>query len=58
MEYQKAGDDLFHKLHLSTYPVAIKYIKSLDEIPKGAMQPSKFGRKMALCRSPRLVGEE
>lgn len=51
MEYQKAGDDLFHKLHLSTYPVAIKYIKSPDEIPKDAMQPSAFGKKMALCQA-------
>lgn len=51
IEYKKAGDDLYHKLHLSSYPVGIKYIKSVDEIPEGAMQPSVFGRKMALCQA-------
>jgi len=49
--YRDAGNDLYHKLHLSTYPVAIKYIKSKDEIPDGAIQPSAFGRKMALCQA-------
>jgi len=50
-DYQAAGEEIYHKLHLSTYPVAIKYIKSKDEIPEGAIQPSAFGKKMALCQA-------
>lgn len=50
-DYQKAGEDIFHKLHLPTYPVAIKYIKDKAEIPEGAMQPSAYGQKMALCQA-------
>jgi len=51
INYQKAGNELYHKLHLASYPVAIKYIKSKDEIPDNALQPSAFGRKMALCQA-------
>jgi uncharacterized protein (DUF169 family) len=39
-EYRKAGTDLYNRLHLSTYPIAIKYIKDMDEVPEGVMQPS------------------
>jgi uncharacterized protein (DUF169 family) len=50
-EFQTYGEDLFHKLHLSTYPVGVKYIRGKDEIPDGAMQPSAHGRKMSLCQA-------
>jgi uncharacterized protein (DUF169 family) len=50
-EYKGHGLDLYHKLHLSTYPIAIKYIESADEIPEGAMRPSALGEKMALCQA-------
>lgn len=42
---------IYSTLHLSTYPVAIKYIKSKDEIPEGAMQPSVHDKKMSLCQA-------
>jgi len=53
-DYKKAGEDLYHKLHLSTYPVAIKYIKDESEIPRRAIRPSTMGkkpRKMAICQT-------
>jgi len=53
-EYRKAGEDLYHKLHLSTYPVAIKYIKDLNEIPRRAYRPSTMGKKkrqMSICQT-------
>jgi uncharacterized protein (DUF169 family) len=43
--------NLFQKLQLSSYPVAIKYITTLDEIPDNTMRPSMFGKKMALCQA-------
>ncbi len=49
--YQNFGKDLYHKLHLSTYPVAIKYIENTDEIPETALWPSAMGKKMALCQA-------
>ncbi|MBU3917140.1 DUF169 domain-containing protein [bacterium] len=48
---RKAGKKLYETLHLSTYPVAIKYIKDKSEIPEGVMQPSLMGKKMALCQA-------
>jgi uncharacterized protein (DUF169 family) len=50
-EYRSRGQDLYHELHLSTYPIAIKYIENVDEIPEGAMRPSASGVKMALCQA-------
>lgn len=50
-DYRKAGSDLYERLHLSTYPVAIKYIKGEDEIPARAMRPSKSGQKWSLCQA-------
>ncbi len=50
-DYKTAGEKLYHQLHLATYPVAIKYIKNEDEIPKDATMPSVFGQKIALCQA-------
>ena len=33
-DYQKAGEGIFRKLHLDSYPVSIKYIKDIEnDIP-------------------------
>lgn len=50
-EYKASGEKLYHQLHLSTYPVAIKYIKSIDHIPQNAVKPSVLGQKLALCQA-------
>ena len=50
-DYQKEGHNLYHKLHLSTYPVAIKYIHDVDQIPDKVMRPSALGKKLALCQA-------
>lgn len=49
--FRKAGEDLYHKLHLATYPVAITYIKDEKEIPEGVYRPSKAGIKLSLCQA-------
>ena len=50
-KFRKLGEDLFARLHLPTYPVAITYIKNEAEIPKQAMRPSAMGQKIALCQA-------
>ena len=50
-DYQKAGVELYDKLHIDTFPVAAKYIKSLDEIPKGVIRPIDKGQKMSICQA-------
>ncbi len=50
-EYRKAGQELFDKIHLSTYPVAIKYFKEFKEIPEGAIRPIDKGHKMSICQA-------
>lgn len=51
VDYQQAGQELYHKLHLSTYPIAIKYIKDVSEIPEGVTRPSARGQKWSLCQA-------
>jgi uncharacterized protein (DUF169 family) len=50
-DYRTNGEQLFHALHLSTYPVTVKYIKSEHEIPAAAFRPSTRGQKMSLCQA-------
>lgn len=50
-DYKEAGQELYHKLHLSTYPIAIKYIKDISEIPEGVQRPSLLGQKWSLCQA-------
>ncbi len=50
-DYQRAGVELYEKLHIDTFPVAAKYIKSLDEIPKGVIRPIDTGQKMSVCQA-------
>ena len=54
-DYKREGKNLFHKLHLSTYPVAIKYIDDTNKITENAMRPSAFGKKLALCQAFTMV---
>ncbi len=49
--YQTYGEDLYHRLHLSTYPVAVKYIENVTDIPENTYQPSAVDRKMSLCQA-------
>lgn len=50
-DYRKAGNNVYDKLRLLTFPVAIKFIKEYSEIPKKAQQPSKLNQKLSLCQS-------
>ena len=49
--YRQAGIDLYDKLHIDTFPIASKYIKSLDEIPDGVIRPIDKGQKMSVCQA-------
>jgi uncharacterized protein (DUF169 family) len=50
-DLRRMGKELYEKLHLPTYPVAITYIKSEDEIPVKTMRPSAMGQKMSICQT-------
>jgi len=49
--YRRAGRRIYDRLHLASYPVGIKYIKSESEIPQGSMRPSDLGQKSSLCQA-------
>lgn len=50
-EFRKAGDAIYNRLHLASYPIGITYIQSEDEIPAGSFRPSENGKKLALCQA-------
>ena len=51
-EYQEAGRIIYDRLHLSSMPIAIKYIKDVSEIPaKKIMRPSSMDEEWSLCQA-------
>ena len=50
-DYRKSGQDIYDRLHLSSYPVAIKYIRDQGEIPDGFLRPTALGQKASLCQA-------
>lgn len=50
-DYKKAGEEIHEKLHLSTYPIAIKYLKEGDKAIKGLTRPSFSKKKMSICQA-------
>jgi uncharacterized protein (DUF169 family) len=50
-EYRKAGKSLYDRLHLASYPVAIKYIRNPDEIPQDFIRPAALKQKASLCQA-------
>lgn len=50
-DYRQIGKQLYNKLRLLTYPVALKFIKDLAEIPEGVQQSSKLKQQLSLCQA-------
>ncbi|MFX0037015.1 MAG: DUF169 domain-containing protein [Candidatus Hermodarchaeota archaeon] len=51
-DYQKAGKEIFKKLHLNSFPISLKYIKDIEnEIPPGVRRPIEDGKKMSICQA-------
>ncbi|MHA1276867.1 MAG: DUF169 domain-containing protein [Candidatus Helarchaeota archaeon] len=51
-EFREKGKELYNKLRLLTFPVALKFFKDLSEVPEQAQQPSKsMGQQITLCQS-------
>ncbi len=50
-DYQVVGKKLYDSLRLGTYPVAVKYIKALADIPVGFIRPAQFKQKWSLCQA-------
>ena len=42
--WRQIGNELYDRLHLPTYPVAIKFIRDPTEIPAEAVRPSDKGQ--------------
>jgi len=50
-DFQDAGQTIYDKLHLSSMPIAIKYIKDVSEIPDEKIsRPSAMGEEWSLCQ--------
>lgn len=50
-EFRKAGETIYTRLHLATYPIAVTYIRDESEIPEGAFRPSRAGKTLSLCQA-------
>ncbi len=55
-EYNKLGEELEQLLILRYAPIALKLLKSEDEIPEGALRPkTDLGEHLALCQAFGIV---
>ncbi|MFX0019759.1 MAG: DUF169 domain-containing protein [Promethearchaeota archaeon] len=51
-DFQKAGEEIFEKLHLNSFPISLKYIRDIEnEIPPGVRRPIDDGEKMSICQA-------
>lgn len=51
-ELHKLGTELEQWLRMRVHPIAVKMLKSRDEVPEGAMIPTRdWGHKYSLCQS-------
>ena len=50
-DYRRTGEEVYQKLRINTFPVAVKYITAITEIPEGAARPSAYGIKWSLCQA-------
>jgi uncharacterized protein (DUF169 family) len=48
---RKLGEELYHTLHLPTWPVGITYLKKIEEIPADTLRPSAIEQKWSLCQA-------
>jgi uncharacterized protein (DUF169 family) len=49
--YREYGEELERRLRLKTYPLALKMLPKVEEIPAGAKRPLKdFGHHFSLCQ--------
>ena len=50
-EFQKAGQEIYDKVHLGSMPVAIKFVKNASEFEDlKVMRPSAMGEEWAMCQ--------
>ena len=55
-KWQKLGAELYEKLRLLTFPIAVRFIRNLQkELPPGVLRPKALGRQMTLCQSFTMV---
>ena len=51
-DVREMGIELEHWLKMRVHPVAVKFLKSKDDVPDGAVIPKKdLGHKLALCQA-------
>jgi uncharacterized protein (DUF169 family) len=57
--YREYGEELENRLRLKTFPVALKLLKSVQEIPEGAIRPVKdLGYHLSLCQAFQISRRE
>jgi len=49
--FRQAGAELYDRLRLDTYPVAVQYIRDESSIPEGFFRPTMNGQKWSLCQA-------
>ena len=55
-QYRQAGETLERLMKLRTHPIAVKWFEKLEDVPEGAVVPSRdLGKRMAFCQTTALT---
>jgi len=57
--WNEYGEELERRVRLKTFPLAVKFLKNKEDIPKEAQRPQKdFGHRLMLCQAFQLARRE
>ena len=50
MNYKTFSEELSRMVRPQTFPLGVKFVKDIDELPEKAVRPAKYGIKISLCQ--------
>ena len=50
MNYKKFSEELSRMVRPQTFPLGVKFVQDISELPEKAVRPSKYSIKISLCQ--------
>lgn len=50
MDYETCSEEISRMIRPQSFPLGVKLVKGIDQLPKGAARPSQYGIKISLCQ--------
>jgi uncharacterized protein (DUF169 family) len=50
MDYKAYSEEISKMVRPQTFPIGVKFVKDIDQLPSQAVRPSKYNIKISLCQ--------